>query len=81
MIEKNQYHLYTDEEKFEIVKDHLDNGAKGVGQLLDVLQALDPFQTKRIGLEATGHYGYSLKVFLDRNGFDYMEFKPIFTYI
>lgn len=37
MIEKNQYHLYTDEEKFEIVKDHLDNGAKGVGQLLDVL--------------------------------------------
>lgn len=25
MIEKKQYHLYTDEEKLEIVKEHLDN--------------------------------------------------------
>jgi hypothetical protein len=54
----------------EIIKDSFsfDNDAKGFGQLLDILQALDPSQSKRIGLEATGHYGYNLKVFLDRHG-------------
>lgn len=77
-ISKYKHDCFIATEAGEIIKDSFsfDNDAKGFGQLLDVLQMLDPSQTKRIGLEATGHYGYNLKVFLDRHGFGYMEFNP-----
>ena len=77
-ISKYKHDCFIATEAGEIIKDSFsfDNDAKGFSQLLDVLHALDPSQTKRIGLEATGHYGYNLKVFLDRHGFDYMEFNP-----
>jgi len=77
-ISKYKHDCFIATETGEVIKDSFsfDNDAKGFGQLLDVLQALDPSQTKRIGLEATGHYGYNLKVFLDRHGFGYMEFNP-----
>jgi transposase len=32
---------------------------------------------KRIGFEATGNYGINLKLFLERNGYDYMEINPL----
>lgn len=32
---------------------------------------------KKIGLEATGHYGQNLKLFLEKNGFMFMEFNPL----
>ena len=32
---------------------------------------------KKIGLEATGHYGQNLKLFLEKNGFSFMEFNPV----
>ena len=32
---------------------------------------------KKIGLEATGHYGQNLKLFLETNGFAFMEFNPL----
>lgn len=41
-------------------------------QLLDSLE-----DEKRIGLEATGHYGQNLKLFLESNGFTFMEFNPL----
>jgi len=77
-ISKYKHDCFIATEAGEIIKDSFsfDNDAKGFGQLLEVLRTLDPSQTKRIGLEATGHYGYNLKVFLDRNGFDFMEFNP-----
>lgn len=31
----------------------------------------------RIGFEATGNYGINLKLFLERNGYDYMEINPL----
>lgn len=31
----------------------------------------------KIGLEATGHYGQNLKLFLETNGFSFMEFNPL----
>lgn len=41
-------------------------------------QLLDSFEgEKRIGLEATGHYGQNLKLFLESNGFTFMEFNPL----
>ena len=77
-ISKYKHDCFIATEAGEIIKDSFsfDNNALGFSQLLDVLQALDSSQTKKIGLEATGHYGYNLKVFLDRHGFDYMEFNP-----
>lgn len=77
-ISKYKHDCFIATEAGEIIKDtfSFDNNSSGFNQLLDVLNALDPSQTKRIGLEATGHYGYNLKVFLDQHGFDYMEFNP-----
>lgn len=31
----------------------------------------------RIGLESTGHYGMNLKLFLETDGFSFMEFNPL----
>ena len=31
----------------------------------------------KIGFEATGHYGQNLKLFLEANGFSFMEFNPL----
>ncbi len=77
-ISKYKHDCFIATEAGEIIKDafSFDNDSSGFNQLLEVLNALDPSQTKRIGLEATGHYGYNLKVFLDHHGFDYMEFNP-----
>ncbi len=41
-------------------------------QLLDNLEG-----QKKIGLESTGHYGLNLKLFLESNGFTFMEFNPL----
>jgi len=53
------------------------NDSTGFNTLLYVLKSLDPNQEKRIGLEATGHYGSNLKIFLEENNFSFMEINPI----
>ena len=53
------------------------NDQSGFNTLLSVLNSLDPSQQKRIGLEATGHYGSNLKIFLEENDFSFMEINPI----
>ena len=41
-------------------------------------QLLDNFEgEKKIGIESTGHYGQNLKLFLESNGFTFMEFNPL----
>lgn len=52
------------------------NDSVGFAELLKNL----PFEAKnevRIGLEATGHYGLNLKLFLEKNGYSFMEFNPL----
>lgn len=63
----------------EVIKDSFSfpNKVEGFNTLLNVLNSLDPSQEKRIGLEATGHYGSNIKIFLEKNNFSYMEFNPI----
>lgn len=56
------------------------NSKEGFDQLLILLRKLDASQSIRIGLEATGHYGFNLKMFLEKNGFSFMEFNPILTH-
>lgn len=54
------------------------NDSIGFNTLLNVLEStLDPNQEKRIGLEATGHYGSNLKIFLEENNFSFMEINPL----
>ena len=51
------------------------NDCEGFSFLRELLDALDG--EKKIGLEATGHYGQNLKLFLENNGFSFMEFNPL----
>lgn len=77
-ISKYKHDCFIATETGEIIKDTFTftNNQQGFKELLDTLQDLDPNQTKRIGLEATGHYGRNLKVFLDKHNYTYMEFNP-----
>ena len=52
------------------------NDRAGFAYLKEILSTLDSNQTMRIGFEATGHYAMNLKVFLEENGFTYMQFNP-----
>lgn len=52
-----------------------ENNKEGFQKLLDLFKSFDN-QEIRIGLEATGHYGMNLKLFLEENIFPFMEFNP-----
>lgn len=53
------------------------NDKTGFDSLKSILDSLDQSQEKRIGLEATGHYGLNLKIFLEEHNLSYMEINPI----
>ncbi|MBR2788230.1 MAG: IS110 family transposase [Erysipelotrichaceae bacterium] len=78
-IAKHKHDCFIMNEYGEVIRDSFSftNDAIGFGSLLDVLKALDPVQEKRIGLEATGHYGTNLKIFLEENEYSFMEINPI----
>ena len=48
---------------------------EGFDQLKRLLDSLEG--EKRIGFEATGHYGETLKLYLESNSFTFMEFNPL----
>ncbi|MFA7589686.1 MAG: IS110 family transposase [Candidatus Izemoplasmatales bacterium] len=77
-ISKYKHDCFIATETGEIIKDTFSftNNQQGFTEFHNVLQSLDPSQTKRIGLEATGHYGRNLKMFCDKHGYTYMEFNP-----
>ena len=53
-------------------------GSREVSPPVLPLIRLEPGNGERkIGLEATGHYGQNLKLFLENNGFSFMEFNPL----
>lgn len=51
------------------------NDCEGFSILKQLLDSIEG--EKKIGLEATGHYGQNLKLFLESNGFTFMEFNPL----
>ena len=51
------------------------NDCEGFSQFKQLLQALGGEQ--KIGFESTGHYGQNLKLFLESNGFSFMEINPL----
>ena len=64
----------------EVIKEFsFDNNSNGFKVLLEHLQALDHSYEIKIGLEATGHYGNTLKHFLSANSYTFVEFNPYLT--
>ena len=78
-LAKFKHDCFVMDENGNVIRDSFSftNDAIGFNTLLDVLKTLDPIQEKRIGLEATGHYGSNLKIFLEENDYSFMEINPI----
>lgn len=78
-LAKYKHDCFIMDENGEVIKDSFsfNNDLIGFNTLLNVLNALDPNQEKRIGLEATGHYGSAIKIFLEKNDYSFMEINPL----
>lgn len=77
-ISKYKHDCFICNDTGEIIVDNLsfENTKKGFQQFLDLLKPYDN-DSVRIGLEATGHYGLNLKLFLEKNNYTFMEFNPL----
>lgn len=78
-LAKYKHDCFVMNENGEVIQDSFSfsNDLIGFNTLLNVLNALNPNQEKRIGLEATGHYGSNLKIFLEKNDYSFMEINPL----
>ena len=78
-IAKFKHDCFIMDDNGEVIKDSftITNDKTGFLTLHSALKSLDPKFEKRIGLEATGHYGMNLKIYLERSGYSFMEFNPI----
>ena len=81
-IAKYKHDCFIMDQNGEVIRDpfSFENNREGFNTFLNVLNDLDPIQEKRIGFESTGHYGSNLKIFLERNGYSFMEFNPLLVY-
>lgn len=77
-ISKYKHDCFICKDTGEIIVENLsfDNNKKGFQQFLDSLKPYDNSNV-HIGLEATGHYGLNLKLFLEKNNYSFMEFNPL----
>ena len=77
-ISKYKHDCFICNSAGEVIVDDLsfENNKKGFQQFLDLLKPYDNSNV-RIGLEATGHYGLNLKLFLEKNNYAFMEFNPL----
>ena len=77
-ISKYKQDCFICDETGEVIEENLSftNTNEGFNQLLNLLKSLDNSKQIRIGFEATGHYGFNLKLFLEKNNYSFMEFNP-----
>ena len=77
-ISKYKHDCFICSDTGEVIVENLsfDNNQKGFQQFLDLLKPYDNSNV-HIGLEATGHYGLNLKLFLEKNNYSFMEFNPL----
>ncbi len=76
-IAKYNHQCFIATEAGEVINEFsFDNNSQGFNKLLKVLKSLDQDEKIKIGLEATGHYGNTLKQFLSANGYTFVEFNP-----
>lgn len=77
-ISKFKHDCFIMTETGEVINNSFsfDNNDSGFTLLLNTLKSLDQSQKIKIGLEATGHYGNNLKLFLTENSYSFMELNP-----
>ena len=77
-ISKYKHDCFICNDAGEVIVENLsfENNKKGFQQFLDQLKSYDNSNV-HIGLEATGHYGLNLKLFLEKNNYTFMEFNPL----
>lgn len=77
-ISKYKHDCFICNDTGEVIVDNFsfENTKKGFQQFLDLLKPYDNSNV-HIGLEATGHYGLNLKLFLEKNNYSFMEFNPL----
>lgn len=77
-ISKYKHDCFICKDTGEVIVENLsfENTKKGFQQFLDLLKPYDNSNV-HIGLEATGHYGLNLKLFLEKNNYTFMEFNPL----
>ena len=77
-ISKYKHDCFICNDINEVIVENLsfENNKKGFQQFLDLLKPYDNSNV-HIGLEATGHYGLNLKLFLEKNNYTFMEFNPL----
>ena len=56
------------------------NNNDGFEVLISILKELKLKGQIKIGFESTGHYHFNLKLCLEANGFDYVEFNPLLVH-
>jgi len=56
------------------------NDKDGFNVLLFILNDLKSKGQIKIGFESTGHYHFNLKLFLEANGYSYLEFNPLLVH-
>lgn len=80
-ISKYKHDCFIATETGEVVYESFSfkNDSIGFNEFLNILNSLDPTQEKRIGMEATGHYGNNLMRFLHEHNFSFMVLNPYLT--
>jgi len=77
-ISKYKHECYALGDFGEVIYDNFSfsNDAEGFSELLLVLSGCEK-ECTRIGFEATAHYALNLKLFLEKNGYSFMELNPV----
>ena len=77
-ISKYKHDCFICSNTGEVIIENLsfENNKKGFQKFADLLKPYDNFNV-HIGMEATGHYGLNLKLFLEKNNYSFMEFNPL----
>ena len=76
-IAKYKHQCFIATEAGEVINQFsFDNDFDGFNVFLEVLQSLDQSKEIKVGLEATGHYGNTLKQFICAKGYTFVEFNP-----
>ena len=78
-ISKYKHDCFIMNETKQVIRDSFsfENNKDGFNLFLDVVKSLDRSQEIKVGLEATGHYGDNLKLFLNDHNLSFMEINPL----
>lgn len=81
-IAKYKHDCFIADESGCVIRDSFSftNDKDGFNVILTILKDLKQKGQIKIGFESTGHYHFNLKLMLEENGFDYVEFNPLLVH-